>query len=281
MISIMRYIISIVLYCLILVMQNSYAASEKNEDDSEDEVQKYCDKIRRDINTLKKFIKIRGSGKDSGEEQEDEGQIAVLRSNKKLSNVLVHTGSVVRGVLVTGLDAETNEAAQKNGKTILVRLISNTLLPNALRRDLKGCHVLCAGYGSISAERVYADAYKLSCVFKDGTVIEEKIDGYVVGGDGRSGISGSAVERDSSYINFSLFSGIFSGLANVAIPKVTKRGVVHTKEQILNSLSAGASHTCNTLANYYVQRAEKLMPIVQIMPGQVVDIVFRSSVARR
>ncbi len=72
--------------------------------------------------------------------------------------------------------------------------------------------MLASGYGDIASERVNLRTEKLSCVLKDGTVIDTKLDAYIAGEDGKSGVRGNLVSKQGALIANALLAGTLGGL---------------------------------------------------------------------
>jgi conjugal transfer pilus assembly protein TraB len=83
----------------------------------------------------------------------------------------VPAGSLLKGVLLTGLDAPTGRSARRDPYPALVRIKHEALLPNRFRADVRECFLVAAGFGDLSAERASLRGETLSCVRADGGVI--------------------------------------------------------------------------------------------------------------
>src|SRR5690554_1089308 len=64
-------------------------------------------------------------------------------------------GSIISGTLITGLDAPTSNSAKGNPHPALVRIKTESILPNRYRADLRECFMIVSGYGDMSSERAY------------------------------------------------------------------------------------------------------------------------------
>lgn len=105
------------------------------------------------------------------------------------------TGSILSGALITGLDAPTHDAAQREPFPVLIRLDQAAILPNRFRADIRACFLLAAGYGDLSSERAYLRGETLSCIRDDGGVMETRLDSYAVGEDGKAGLRDRLVTK--------------------------------------------------------------------------------------
>ena len=193
-------------------------------------------------------------------------------------------GSIISGVLVTGMEAPTNNAARSEPFPALVRVKKDAILPNRYRFDVRECFIIASGYGSLSAERAYLRAEILSCVRNDGGVIEVPLKAYAVGEDGKVGLRGRVVSKQGQMLARSLAAGFFSGMSQVfgqaPIPTIstTSSGSVEYQNLLsTNSLTAGAvkgaSSALDRLAKFYLDMAKDIFPVIEINANRRVEFV--------
>ena len=115
-------------------------------------------------------------------------------------------------VLISGIDAPTGGLAQKNPMPVLMKLMDNGQLPNYFKSRVKDCHATGAATGDISSERACIRLEKLSCVLKNGDVVETPIQGFVTGEDGKNCFRGTLVSKQGAMIARSALAGVFSGI---------------------------------------------------------------------
>lgn len=192
--------------------------------------------------------------------------------------------SFTRAVLLGGLAAPTGGQAQGSPIPVLLRLQDLAVLPNDFRSNIRDCFVVGEGYGDISAERAYIRTTLMSCVSRDGRVMEIPIKGSVFGEDGMNGVMGKLVTKQGSILLNALLSGIASGLgAGVAQASQTVTTTAlgttsttppDTKSILQAGLGTGVSKALDRLAQYYINLAEKTLPVIEVLPGRVVDLVI-------
>ncbi len=194
----------------------------------------------------------------------------------------IPAGSFVRGVLLGGVDAPASNQAQSNPHPVLIRVKDLARLPNRFRSDVRECFVVGAAYGDISSERAYIRTETLSCVRKDGQVIEAKVSGYVSGEDGKTGMRGRLVTKQGQLIARALLAGTLSGVGkgiaeSYKTTSVSPLGTTTTTDPnrvIESGIATGASNAFDRLAKYYIDMAEKTFPIIEIDANREVEIVF-------
>jgi conjugal transfer pilus assembly protein TraB len=215
----------------------------------------------------------------------DEGNASSKKSLKNIATNLP-AGAFGTAVLLSGADAPTGGAAKSNPMPVLLRLMDNGKAPNFWESGIDNCHVTGAAYGEISSERVHIRPEKIICVLLNGDIIEEKISGYVTGEDGKAGMRGRLVERQGALLAKTLFAGIASGTANsinqqyqqVATSPLGQVSTVDPNRIFESGMSSGASSALNKLADYYLERANEMYPIIEIDANRIGELVVTNGV---
>lgn len=200
-------------------------------------------------------------------------------------------GSMISGVLITGMAAPTSNVAKTHPFPALVRVKKSAILPNGYRLDVQECFILASGYGDLSSERVYLRAEVLSCIRNDGGVIEVPLNAYAVGEDGKVGLAGRVVSKQGQILARSLMAGFLSGLSQlfgqVPVPSIETSGEISDEVQYQSLLSKesltagaiqGASKALDRLAQFYLKMAQDLYPVIEINAGRKVTFVVTNGV---
>ncbi|MDR5799270.1 MULTISPECIES: TraB/VirB10 family protein [Caballeronia] len=195
-------------------------------------------------------------------------------------------GSMFEGILLNGMDAPTSSVAQKNPVPAVMRIKTDAILPNNYNHDVKECFVLVSGYGSLSSERAQLRTETLSCVGDGGKVLETKLDGYVVGEDGRVGARGRLVSKQGQLIAKSLAAGVLSGFSDALTPQQIPRldlgsgsGYISTERATAGTIAEtgvakGFSTAAKSVAAFYLDMAKEMTPVVEIDAGRKLTIVL-------
>ena len=194
--------------------------------------------------------------------------------------------SFTRAVLLGGLDAPTGGQSQTNPHPVLLRLVDSAVLPNRYRGEVRECFVIGAGYGDISSERAYIRTENLSCIRHDGSTLEIAIQGSVFGEDGKVGMRGRLVTKQGQLLANALLAGVVSGIGTAFSQYYTTTttstfGTISTTDPnkaIQSGLGIGVGSAMNRLANYYISLAEKIVPVIEIDAGRMVDVVLTKGV---
>ncbi|MDD5395001.1 MAG: TrbI/VirB10 family protein [Thiothrix sp.] len=200
------------------------------------------------------------------------------------SKTYIPSGSFFKAQLVASLDAPTGGNAEQNPHPVLLVVTDNAFLPNRFKSKVKECHVLASGYGDISSERVNLRTEKMSCVLKDGTVIDTKLDAYIAGEDGKAGVRGNLVSKQGALIANAMLAGTLGGIGQglaQAATTVTQTGTgavtsVSPNQALEFGLTSGSGAAMNKLADYYIKAAEKTFPILEVSAGRDVTVILLS-----
>lgn len=145
------------------------------------------------------------------------------------------------------------------------------------------------GFGDHSAERAYIRATLLSCVMRDGQVLEVPIKGSVFGEDGMNGMMGKLITKQGAILGNALLSGIAAGIGQGVsqasqVTTTTALGTVSSGANDTNSIlrqgfGTGVGRALDRLAQYYINLAERTFPVIEVLPGRVVDVVIQQGVS--
>lgn len=222
------------------------------------------------------------AGKDEGNDK---------NNPDKTPNVFLNAGSILSGVLLNGLDAPTGQNARKDPFPVTMRIQKDALLPNLFTADVKECVLTLSGYGDLSAERAYLRTELLSCITESGQIIETSLDGYANGEDGKAGLRGRLVSKNGQLIAKSLMAGFFSGMSEAfdvnPVPVINTTGSfgnnqqyqdVYSPELLKSAGVKGASSGLDRIAQYYMNMAEQIYPVIEIDALRKVDVFLTRGV---
>ncbi|WP_338167289.1 TrbI/VirB10 family protein [Vibrio sp. 10N] len=202
------------------------------------------------------------------------------------SEIYLPKGAMLTGVLITGVDAPTTSSAQEQPMPVLVRVKKEAILPNfRTLQEVRECFALMAGYGDLGSERAHFRGESITCVKDDGTVIEQSFASYAVGEDGKAGIKGILVTRNSTVLANTMMAGFASGLASafnvtpVPVIATESNGTqqyqdVFSPSAVQGGAAKGASRAMDKLADYYLKLADAMHPVIEVSAGRTVDMVI-------
>lgn len=189
------------------------------------------------------------------------------------------SGSIIRGVLLNGVDAPTGRAALKDPVPILARIKHEAILPNRYRADVKECFVILDAIGDLPSERVMMRTSSLSCVRKDKSVIDMSLKAYAIGEDGRAGLRGTVISKQGAILAKALVAGFAEGAANAfggnnqLVGQPNQEGNVDIGRSGRYGVMGGASSALDRVAAYYLDLADQMHPVIEIDSARRVSLV--------
>jgi conjugal transfer pilus assembly protein TraB len=192
----------------------------------------------------------------------------------------VPAGAFAKVVFLTGFDAPTGGQAQGNALPVVMRVKSFMTLPNRFKSNLKECFIIGNGYGDMASERAYIRIERLSCVLRDGKVLETKVKGHVAGEDASFGLRGRVVSKQGQLIAKSFFAGLFSGMGkNIAeqnsVQQTSALGVVTTydpNKTVESGIATGVATSASKIADFWLSQANSIFPIIEISAGRIGEV---------
>jgi hypothetical protein len=203
--------------------------------------------------------------------------------NKKDVDNYIPSGSFMKGRVLAGIDAPTGGQAQNNPVPLLVQITDNAFLPSRMRSEVKECFVVGTGFGDISSERAHLRTESISCIKEDGTAIDMPIRGYISGEDGKAGMRGKLVSKQGQILANALTAALISGLGQaIAVSGSTQTAnplggvtsVPNAGQGFQTGFGTGFGRAADKLAQYYINLADKVFPIIEIDAGREVTVVL-------
>ena len=166
----------------------------------------------------------------------------------------------------------------------MIRVKTEAVLPNAFKYNVKECFLVVGGHGVLATERAQLRLETLSCVKDNGEVIEQKAEGYVVGEDGKVGLRGRLVSKQGSMLAKAMMGGFLAGLGDALKPNESPTLNLNADQSdyISPSLSGvgksaafgGLSNAANMIAQFYLDMASQMFPVVEIDATRKATIVL-------
>ncbi len=226
-------------------------------------------------------IGIVGEGED---EEQEEAQAQETQSEPVSRTAYIPAGSILTGTLITGADFPTGKGSYDNPTPSLIRLSKHAILPNRYTSDVRECFLLVGGRGELASERAKLRGETLSCIRNDGGVIQTKLNSYVAGEDGKEGIKGRLVSKQGQLIARTMVAGFLSGMSEafdysqVSVLSTTADNKVQyqknfSSEAAKGGFATGMQNSLDRVAQFYMDLADEMVPVVEINAGRQVDVV--------
>ncbi len=211
-----------------------------------------------------------------------ETPLAPNRAGGSRAGEYLPASSFVSARLLTGGYVGTGAGAGMTPIPVVMRLEEAVTLPNMNESDLSGCFVSGSATGDLSSERVHIRLDRLSCVAPTGEALDMRVQGWVYDNAGMLGLPGKLITRSGQAIANALSVSILSGIGEaVSLTSQTTSTSTLTGTQtseIKNAwgagLGKGISDGFDRIAEYYLDLADRIFPVLEVTPGQRVDVVF-------
>ena len=194
-------------------------------------------------------------------------------------------GTIISGTLISGLDAPTAQGSSSEPHPALLRVKEESIMPNRFRGDIRECFIILSGFGDLSSERAYLRSETLSCINEDGQAMETSLASFAVGEDGSAGVRGRLVSKEGQLLAQSLKAGALGAFADVfrssPVPTIQTEASDTTPFQSMLSTDAvqsgavrGTSDALDRIAQYYLDVADMIFPVIEISAGREVDLII-------
>jgi conjugal transfer pilus assembly protein TraB len=206
-------------------------------------------------------------------------------------NFFVPTAAHFKVRLITGLDAPTGPKASGQPHPVVLRVQDLSFLPNNVRQDIAGCHLLGEAIGELSSERARVRGLNLSCVDdNDNHVIDESIEGFVADSDGKASLRGRVVSKQGRFLANALLAAFVEGLGKgfQGFGTTTYVGAYGTStssemdtfsDGFKAGVGSGMSTAAQKLSEFYLKAAEDLYPVIEITANR--DATFITTKGKR
>jgi hypothetical protein len=202
----------------------------------------------------------------------------------KTSDNYIRAGSVVRGILLSGVRAATGTTAASDPVPMLIGLRESETIGSG---QLKECYVIASGYGDLSSESIKVRPETLSCVNKNNKeIVTTSVVGFIADGDGTAGLKGKVEENTGGFVGLSALGSTISGLSAAVMPErgrtINENGIVEQAlgkaKRLERGFLGGGSKSMDQLSQYYLERAKQLQPYIFVAAKRAVDVVFTDDI---
>ncbi len=249
--------------------------------------EKYEQKLEAEIARLKVEVVEQHQNK----QQESKIEAKSFKQKKQVLKLgeYIPANSYALGKLISGVDAGVGMSAESNPRNALLRITGEVVSAGFGGKYLKtnkliGCQMSLRAVGDISSEKVYLDGVIMSCAKDANHFIEIPVKAYV-SSMGKSGVRGEIVSREGDMVLKSFVAGIASGFGNgiseFSRPQTSLLGNGNTlsdnqraKNLLNGGLGSGFANGSNSLAEFFIKRAEQYQPVISVNEGVEVNIVF-------
>lgn len=203
---------------------------------------------------------------------------------KKLEGHIISTGSIIKAVLLSGMDAPTMTQAKSSPLPVLMKVTDLSILPNSFAYDIIDCFLMGEGYGDLTAERAYIRINNISCITNKREHIDMSLKGAVSGEDGKLGLKGEVITKQGALLARTLIAGFLQGVGESFASQnqivtsgwggtTTQNGHMSAGESIEAGMFQGLSSSAEKLADFYLKMADQVTPVIEISAGREVNVL--------
>tara|TARA_B110000211_G_scaffold188405_1_gene214266 strand:+ start:41272 stop:42666 length:1395 start_codon:yes stop_codon:yes gene_type:complete len=197
-----------------------------------------------------------------------------IKIDKEWIGAVLPAGTLIPGIVISGVDAPTGKAAEKGAVVSTIRITGPAILPNGERVDLTGCFVVNDVRGDLATQRASFRPQSLTCSLAEIGIVDTPIQGYVSGKDGTLGFRGKVVNKQGSALMYAGAAGVIGGFGNAfsgggGTNTITTGGqfdLPSTDDAMTAGIGEGISAASDTLSEYYKEQLDLLYPIIEIKP---------------
>lgn len=209
---------------------------------------------------------------------------------KKLEGHIIPTGSIIKAVLLSGMDAPTMTQAKSSPLPVLMKVTDLSILPNYFAYDIIDCFLMGEGYGDLTAERAYIRVNNISCITNKREHIDMALRGAVSGEDGKLGLKGEVITKQGALLARTLIAGFLQGVGesfanqNQIITSgwggtTTTTGTMTAGESLQAGAFKGLSSSAEKLADFYLKMADQVTPVIEISAGREINVLVTEMTA--
>ncbi|MGB0989258.1 MAG: TrbI/VirB10 family protein [Halarcobacter sp.] len=190
----------------------------------------------------------------------------------------------MKGITLMGVDAPTTSEGESNPYPVLLSVDGGLINANNSNQSLDKCFILSTATGDLRTHRVNLRLSKLSCVTADNKYrFESKIQGWVIGEDGKPGIPGKVVTKAGTILAKGIMAGFLQGIANAFSKAPTFLSSSGADGNTIDSPEAsfsegfaeGSGDALGKIADYYIEQAKDIYPVVVAKGGRKITILIK------
>lgn len=240
------------------------------------------------VNSNGSTTKLRGKALDT---QNQLTKAKKVPAKEKEKPFWLPAGSMITGVMITGVNAPTHPSASSEPEPVNIRITEDVILPGGYTADLKGCTIIGGAIGSLKDDRAKIRSELISCVREDGKAIEVNLLSYASGSDGLQGVKGLRVSLAAPVVTSSIMAGMAGGFAGAMTPTQIPSlqtgdsgGDTLYKSPDLGQVAGiaglnGISRSFSRAEEYFMDLADQMHPYIEIQAGRRVEMTTQKGVS--
>ena len=165
---------------------------------------------------------------------------------------------------------------------VLLEVEGDMIVANGFTESIDKCFAMGGAIGNPSSNTVDIRLTVIECVLADGEhKIRGEIKGWVIGENGKPGLSGDLIHKSGQYISRFILAGLLESLSSAFVTAATPENTANgsTTEVITGGATTGAAtgtqNAFSRLADFYIELAEKTLPMIEAKAGRHVSVLVQ------
>jgi len=185
-------------------------------------------------------------------------------------------------VTLTGAYAPIfGEATDQTSIPVLLEVDGDMIVSNGFTESIDKCFALGGAVGNPSSNTVDIRLSVIECILPDGKhKIRGKIKGWVIGENGKPGLSGTLIHKSGQYISRFILAGLLESLSSAFVTAATPENTNGPATSVITGgatqgAAQGAQNAFTRLADFYIKLAEKTLPMIEAKAGRHVSVLVQ------
>lgn len=185
-----------------------------------------------------------------------------------------------KAYMITGAYAPVMGGKNINTIPVLLEAEGDIIIANDETESIDKCFLIGSAIGNVSSETIDIRISKLECILNNGTgKIRGAIKGWVIGENGKPGVSAQLISKSGAYISRTILAGVMQGFSQALVNTTQKSQSTGSNINLLTNgtlqgAAQGTQDAFSMLADYYMKKAEETLPILEAQGGRNVSIML-------
>jgi len=185
-------------------------------------------------------------------------------------------------VTLTGAYAPIfGEATDQTSIPVLLEIEGDMIVANGFTESVDQCFALGGAIGNPSSNTVDIRLSVMECILADGKhKIRGEIKGWVIGENGKPGLTGTLIHKSGQYISRFILAGLLESLSSAFVTAATPDNANATTTSVITGGAAqgaaqGTQNAFTRLADFYIKLAEKTLPMIEAKAGRHISVLVQ------
>lgn len=185
-------------------------------------------------------------------------------------------------VTLTGAYAPIfGETTEQASIPVLLEVEGDMIIANGFTESIDKCFTMGGAIGNPSSNTVDIRLTVIECILADGKhKVRGDIKGWVIGENGKPGLSGELIHKSGQYISRFILAGLLESLSSAFVQAAAPEAGQNDTTSIITSgaksgAATGTQNAFSRLAEFYIELAEKTLPMIEAKAGRHVSVLVQ------